>query len=261
MIRTICIVTLLVIAACSTTPSTNPTVFPYEIDREALAANPIKSVIIAHVSIGGVTRSYLQPEEARIDKKIKDYLEDNGIKVLPQRGFEQKWKKAVRIYGSPVDPTTGRMNQKAFVQSLVAVRDGLAENERPDGIVFTDLLEQETSFSGGLKHLARWHGVTRKPTLQGPGSGVSADHDWLKPVDAASLWVNIYDMELKRVFSSIGGLDTVQAIDTRSSSGRMVRRRNLLESESHIREGIQLAFHPFIVMDGYPGPDRPSVAN
>ena len=27
----------------------------------------------------------------------------------------------------------------------------------------------------GLKHLARWDGVTRKPTLQGPGNAVSAE--------------------------------------------------------------------------------------
>jgi hypothetical protein len=145
------------------------------------------------------------------------------------------------------------MNQKAFVQSMVAVRDELQENERPDAIVFTDLLEQEVPFSAGLQHIARWHGVSRKPTLQGPGDGVSADFDWSRPARAASLWVNIYNMELNRVFSSIGGLDMTDAIDTRSSSGRFVRRRSILENKANLQEGIELAFHPFIVMKAYPG--------
>ena len=127
------------------------------------------------------------------------------------------------------------------------------KTEKPDAIIFTDLLEQEVPFSGGLQHIARWHGVARKPTLQGPGDGVSTDFDWSRPAKAASLWVNIYDMELQRVFSSIGGLDMVEAIDTRSSSGRFVRRRSVLESERYLREGIELAFHPFIPMKKYPG--------
>jgi len=60
-------------------------------------------------------------------------------------------------------------------------------------------------------------------------------------------------MELKRLFVSIGGLDTTEAIDTRSSSGRFVRRRSILENEANLREGIAIAFHPFIVDKNYPG--------
>ena len=119
--------------------------------------------------------------------------------------------------------------------------------------IFTDIIEQQVAFSAGLNHIARWHGVARKPTLQGPGDGVSADFDWSRPLDAASLWVSVYDMDLQRVFTSIGGMDTTQAIDTRSSSGRYVRRRSMLESEGYIREGIELAFHPFVEMEKYPG--------
>ena len=118
--------------------------------------------------------------------------------------------------------------------------------------MFTDLLEQEATFAG-MQHIARWHGVSRKPTLQGPGDGVSADFNWNAPVKVASLWVSVYNMDLQRVFTSIGGLDTTQAINTRSSSGAFVRRRSMLENESHIREGIELAFHPFIVMEAWPG--------
>jgi hypothetical protein len=244
---------LLILCACSSAPTYNPTVFPYEIDEERLAEDSIRSVVITHINLGGPSRRYLEEHQARIDRMVTDYLEENGFRVIPGRAFEQKWRTATRIYGDVWDPTTGSMNQKAFIQSMVAVRDELLGSEKPDAIVFTDLLEQEVPFSGGLQHLARWHGVSRKPTLQGPGDGVSADFDWSRPAKAASLWVNIYDMELQRVFTSIGGLDMVEAIDTRSSSGRFVRRRSILENSSYLREGIELAFHPFIVMEDYPG--------
>jgi len=241
------------LTACGSTASYNPTVFAYEFDEAGLQGKPIKTVVLAHINLGGPSRSYLQEHEPRLDKLVTDYLVKNGYKVLPQREFEQRWKTAERIYGDPIDPTSGKMNQKTFVQILVDVRDSLAKDTAVDAIVFTDLLEVEVPFSGGLQHVARWHGVSRKPTLQGPGEGVSMDFDWNKAAKAASLWVSIYDMELQRMFTSIGGLDTTEAIDTRSASGRFVRRRSMLENQRNLEEGIELAFHPFIEMKSYPG--------
>jgi len=253
MIRTLFISLLACgIAACATTPTPNATAFPYEIDREALEKAEIKSVVIASINLGGPSRRYLQEKEPNIDAAVKEYLEENSIKVVSQRRFDQQWKVAVRAYGDPVDPTSGRVNRKTFALCIISVRDALIKSGDIDGFVFTDIVEREVAFSGGLKHLARWDGVSRKPSLQGPGDGVSSDFDWNKSAKAASLQVAVYNMELQPVFNSIGGMDVTEAIDTRSSSGEFVRRRSLLESEAHIREGIELAFHPFIAMKNYP---------
>lgn len=249
----------LLIGACSSTPSgDNNTAYPYEIDRDTILQGDIKRVVIANVNLGGPSRRYLREAEPRIDKAVKEYLQDNGFTVLPTRKFEQEWKTATRVYGNPYDPTSGRINQKTFTLILINVRDALQKREDVDAIIFTDIIERDIAFSGGLKHLARWDGVSRKPQLQGPGDGVSADFDWSKSAKGASLWVSIYDTELQRLFTSIGGLDSTQAIDTRSASGDYVRRRSILENDNHIEEGIKLAFHPFIEMKGYPGADRPS---
>lgn len=242
-----------VLAACSGTPSYNPSTFPFQIDQERVDAANIKTVVIPHVNLGGVTRNYLEKEAPRIDAKVAAYLKENGYKVLPQRTFQQHWNTAVRVYGDPVDPTTGKVNMKSFAQIMHSVRDEMVKSSRLDAFVFTDLVEVQTSFSGGLKHLARWDGVTRKPSLQGPGNSVSADFDWAMQVSAASIQVTIYDMELKPLFSSRGGMDATEAIDTRSSAGRYVRRRNILENDNYVMEGIQLAFHPFIVYQDWPG--------
>ena len=105
---------------------------------------------------------------------------------------------------------------KTFAQIMTTVRDEMRSTGL-DAFIFTDLVELQTAFSGGLQHVARWDGVTRKPTIQGPGDGVSADFDWAMLLDVASLQVSIYDMELKRIFASRGGIDATQAIDSRSS--------------------------------------------
>lgn len=244
---------LVLLSACAATPSYNATVYPFEIDRELLSSTEIERVVIATVNLGGPSRSYLEGVAENVDQAVSEYLEDHSYEVVSQRRFQQEWNKAVRIYGNPLDPTTGRVNQKTFTLVLVSIRDALLENDEVDAIVFTDLIEKDVNFSGGLKHLARWDGVSRKPSLQGPGEGVSGDFDWNQSAKGASLWVNIYTMDLQRVFSSMGGLDTTQAIDTRSARGAYVRRRNILENKNFIKEGVELAFHPLIELSNYPG--------
>ncbi len=243
----------LLVAACAGTPTYNPTTFPFELNEEKFAAADIKTVVIPHVNLGIPSRKYLEDEAPRIDGFVSAYLKENGYKVIKQREFEQLWGAAVRAYGDPVDPTTAKINMKTFAQIMTSIRDDMVEKFDLDAFVFTDLVELEVSFSGGLKHLARWDGVTRKPPLQGPGSGVSADFDWNTPAAVASLQVSVFDTELERVFVSRGGMDATEAIDTRSSSGRFTRRRNLLENEHFIMEGVQLAFHPMIEMKDWPG--------
>ncbi|MDH4039973.1 MAG: hypothetical protein OEW92_07950 [Gammaproteobacteria bacterium] len=238
--------------ACSSTPTYNPTVFPFEIDQARVDQGDIKTVVITHVNLGLSSRTYLEKEAPRIDAMVSAYLKKNGLKVLPQRDFEQRWNTAVRSYGNPVDPTSGKVNMKTFSQIMTTIRDEM-RGTGLDAFIFTDLVELQTSFSGGLQHVARWDGVTRKPTIQGPGDGVSADFDWAMLLDVASLQVSIYDMELKRVFLGRGGIDATQAIDSRSSKGRYIRRRDILENETSINEGIELAFYPFIKTENWPG--------
>lgn len=243
----------LLLAACAGGPTYNPTTYPFELNEEKFATDGIKTVVIPHVNLGTPSRNYLEDEAPRIDSFVSTYLKENGYKVIKQREFKQLWSAGVRAYGDPVDPTTGKVNMKSFAQIMTSIRDEMVEKFGLDAFVFTDLVELEVSFSGGLKHLARWDGVSRKPPLQGPGQGVSVDFDWNTPAAVASLQVSVFNTELERVFFSRGGMDATEAIDTRSSTGRFTRRRNLLENENYIMEGVQLAFHPMIKMEAWPG--------
>jgi hypothetical protein len=244
---------LTLLVGCSSTPTYNPTTFPFTIDQARLDAHPVKTVVIAHVNLGMQSRNYLDKEAPRIDSRVASYLKENGFKVLPQRDFEQHWNAAVRAYGNPVDPTSGKLNRKTFALIMTRVRDEMAKSTKLDAFIFTDLVELEASFSEGLKHVARWDGVSRTPSLQGPGDGVSTEFDWNTLAAVVSLQVTIYDMDLEPLFSSRGGIEATDVIDSRSSTGRYIRRRNVLENETHITEGIRLAFHPFIAIEDWPG--------
>ena len=105
LLRLSCLVGLsAVLLACSTGPTYNPTTFPFQINEERLANDDVKTVVIPHVNLNGVTRNYLEAEAPRIDGYVSIYLKEKGYKVLPQRDFQQHWNTAVRAFG-PIMPS------------------------------------------------------------------------------------------------------------------------------------------------------------
>ena len=211
-----------------------------------------KVVVIANVNLGAPSRNYLKKREAFVDTRVQEYLEDAGYEVRPQREFAQRWNNAILIYGDPIDPTTGRVNQKSFIQIVQAVRDQLREQTDIGSIIFTDIIEKDVYYEQGLNRVTRFDGVTRKPAVQGAGSGVTAEFDWSRAVAAATMRVAWFNMDLQRLFSGEGGMEVTDAVDTRSGTA-FVRRRDVLENENHIDEGIAIAFHPVIEMRNWPG--------
>ena len=209
-------------------------------------------VVIASVNLGGPSRNYLKKREAFVDARVQEYLESAGYDVRPQREFSQRWNNAVLIYGDPIDPTTGRVNQKSFIQIVQAVKDQLVEQTDISSIIFTDIIEKDVYYETGLNRVTRFDGVTRKPAIQGAGSGVTSEFDWSRAVAAASMRVAWFNMNLERVFSGEGGMEVTDAVDTRSGTA-FVRRRDVLENENQIDEGLAIAFHPIIPMRNWPG--------
>lgn len=253
---------MLIASGCGTTGTSsgyNATTNPNQLNEAIVAEKPMKNVVIAHVNIGAPSRNYIKRSEAMVDGRIAEYLRDNGYNILPQREFSQRWNNATLIYGDPVDPTTGRINKKTFIRITQSIRDDMREKTDVDGFIFTDLIEHDAVVSGGMNHIARFNGVSRKPSLKGPGDGVSSDFDWSRPVSAVSLQISVYNIDLDQAFAGLGGIDLTDAIDTRSGNG-WVRRKDILENENYIDQGIELALHPLIVMDNWPGAD-PSKSN
>lgn len=231
------------------------TLFKYSIDRAELAKHPLHTVMIAPYNLGVPSRIYLRSHEAEVDKQVTKYLEKHGYKVLDNDDYKMFWKQATAHLGDPYDPSTGRMNVPREQQAIAYVFQQLHKSHPDlDAVIFTDLIDRQVYFTGGLRREARWDGVSRPPAVQGPGDGVPTDFDWAQPVDAASLAVYVFNIEGRRVFFSVGGLGLGEAIDLHGTP-RFKRYRYALQSRRQIDEGIELAFHPLIPMKDYPGDD------
>lgn len=247
------LMTLLVACGSATVVGGYNVTTPTNIFDEALFGQLESNVVvIANVNLGGPSRNYLKKRELFVDQRVEEYLESAGYTVRPQREFAQRWSNAILIYGDPIDPTTGRVNQKSFIQIVQAVRDQLREQTDITSIIFTDIIEKDIYYEQGLNRITRFDGVTRKPAIQGAGSGVTSEFDWSRAVAAASMRIAWFNMDLGRVFSGEGGMEVTDAVDTRSGTA-FVRRRDVLENENHIDEGLAIALHPAIPMKNWPG--------
>lgn len=250
--RIILVFCLILIASCSTTTLYNDTVFPYEYNVDLVAQKPIRKVIVAPQPLGVPAPSYLKTQQRVLRKMVSDYLKDHGFEVLPDYHFQNAWNQAQRTYGDVFDPTTGRIDTHAWRATMVIIGEQLRKQTDADAIVFADIFTHDVQHSSGFGHYARFYGVSRKPAIRGAGTTLPADFNWSERVKAASLMLTIYNVDLERVFTSRGGIDTLDEIDSKASTPSFIRRKKLLKSEKFYEEGIELAFHPFIQLDNYP---------
>lgn len=248
-----------IILLCLLAPFTladNDTVYPYQVDDSIAAGHDIKTVIIATHNLGKPARQYLDDHEDKIDDYVAKYLKKKGFKILDSRLYSQALSASEAQYGDPFDPSTGKIDMARKQQVLADVFRQLHESTPAlQAIIFTELIDREVYFTTGLKRVTRWDGVTRKPVMQGPGQGVSTDFNWAQPVDAVSIGIYIFSIDGRRLFLGVGGMSLTEAIDTKGTA-RFKRYRSVLNNKSQIREGIEIAFHPFIPMKKYPGPDQ-----
>jgi|TARA_R110000823_G_scaffold291858_1_gene410399 hypothetical protein len=243
---------------CSSTDF-NPTAYDYFISREDIQQKPLKKVILATVNISGEpTRSVLRDSVDKVDGLVEDYLKANGMTLAPSHLFDNAWQQALLSYGNFYDPTTGKVDTAGWQRVMAATLESLQSQKDIDAVIFTDLIEHDVQHSPGMKHYARWYGVTREPATEGATSSVPTDFNWTQVIKGASLVVTIYTTEGKPLFSSRGGIDTLHGIDSRKSDKGFVRRKKILSRSNNIDEGIELAFHPLIQMKNYPG--KPPVA-
>lgn len=229
------------------------TFFPYELDQAALKEKPIETVVIASANISGEpTRYHLQQPAGRIDKMVASYLDEHGYEVAPGYLFDNAWNQAIRTHGEMYDPTTGRVDPQTWQAVMVQTMAALAEDGKVDAVVFTDVVEHDVVHNVGMEHLAQWWGVSRRPDTLSNAQGVPADFNWNRPLKGASLVITVYRADSKGLFTSRGGLDTLQVVNNKRNDGTYVRRKKLLDNERNLWEGIRLAFHPFIPMADYP---------
>lgn len=236
------------ISACSSI-AINDSAFPYIFSPEKIAALKIKKIVVVDKNFGTVSKNYLSKHEKKIDDVVRSKLMSGNYEIVSDDQFNLEWQLAVRKYGNPYNTNTNQLNSIAFKRVIHFVFSELEKTSNVDAILFTDLVEQEVVFSGKNKRQATWHGVSRKPIFKGAAANLSADFNWAQPIPAISLRIVIYSTNGSLLFKSLGGLDVTRQVDVRKNGGKFVRRTKLLNKQTNIEQGVNVALHPFILYE------------
>lgn len=251
MQRIIAAVILLLCSACVTT-SEEPTGYPYRMSAN-LDQHKVQRVVVASVNYGTPSRKLLRRHEPEVREQVAAFLNAHGLSVAPSTQFNSAWKLATEELGEPYDPATGRLNQNLRTRAL-AQAGKILHQQGIDLIVFADLTQLPVLVSGSGKHVARWHGATRTVELIGSGQASRTKFDWSEAFDAASLAISLVDPAGQELFHSEGGVGLLEGVNLRDV--KKEHPTKLLQNHQDLQEAIELAFHPFIPMNNYPGVQR-----
>jgi hypothetical protein len=202
-------------------------------------------LVMAPINFGKPSRAYIAEHKPRIDALVEQRLRKAGYQILPSQLFEDAWREGVRKWGEPYNPTTGRLNDTVFQYVLSETVQLLEANSQVQAVVFTNLEELQVYFSPSGNHAAHFLGVTRKPSSRG-GDGVPASFDWIQAVDAVGLYVNVFDLKLKRLYNGAGGIEVTEQLDLKGSTPRWARHKKVLDNKSFIEEGMDLALKAWV---------------
>ena len=153
--------------------------------------------------------------------------------------------------GSPYNDQTGKLNKKALEAILFDTFKAVKEQNLADAIIFSDLIERDVVFSGRGQRQAKWDGVARSPRIKSASGQLSTEFNWSQSVAAASLLLILYDNQGQFLFKGAGGIEVTREIDPSSGGGRFVRRKQIFGNQSHVEEGVALALHPLVPLEGY----------
>ena len=245
------LLSFIAIATGCATAVNNETSYPYTFSAATFQNAKVNKIVIAHTNLGSPSRRYLDPYAGKIDAEVAKQLESSGFEIVDNQNFKSLWRGAARKHGAPYNDQTGRVNQRSLQAVLFDVMEGVRENGIADAILFTDLIERDVVFQGRNQRMARWDGVARPPSLRSGSGQLSADFNWNQSTSAVSLLLVMYDSEGAFLFKGAGGLDLTREIDTRSGNGRFVRKRTLFSNAKNLRQGVSIALHPLVPMEGY----------
>ena len=128
----------------------------------------------------------------------------------------------------------------------------LRESRSFDAVVMPSLVYREGR-ARAVTHDVDWDGVTRKLVVQNEHQqrmSLYYTADFAGKVPAVSLHLLVFSAPGERIFESYAGLDVVHEIDCATTgqaiTARWRLRRHRLEDEHALREGVALAFYPYL---------------
>jgi hypothetical protein len=190
----------------------------------------------------------LQKPSKSVADLTSRYLQESGntVETLSFYDARSRWLAAVRTVQA-----AGGSDQDFNAAGRVFVEQ-LAQEKEFDAVVMPNLVYRTADIYSGSSTVS-WDGVKRDMEVVNQAQMKGSIHlmgNFFGSIDAVSLHVFIFDAGGERFFESYGGLDLVHLADVAGAEDeyrwQMRLKSDPLADEGALREGIELAFDPYV---------------
>jgi hypothetical protein len=213
-----------------------------------LLGNENRVLLILPLNVAAVMPPELEFFSPIVWKEMEIYLraQDKQLKTISRQAARNLWVQSIRKVRSAEEGARAGFDDAA--RALVAELRNHAEF---DAMIAPSLFVREAAVS---ERSAHWDGVKRG--LEVEARGLEARRLASQPLEgvvpAASIHVAVFDARGEKIHDGLGGLEPLVGVRVvgNSDSGqpifRFATRAGLFENEEHVREGLGVAFSPFL---------------
>ncbi len=228
-----------------------PPPHPYSLDPAHRGAATVGTVAQLPMNlVVGLQDGLSEPSE-RVAGAIAEYLRACGKRVVAP-GFlssRELWIEATRE--AEASGATG--GEDPFDEAVRRFATHLREEVAFDAVLMPSLVYRKARILP-VTHEVIWDGVKRELEVRGMPRLKGSMHlegDFAGEMPGVSLHLLVFDAGGRRVFESYGGLDLVHLADVTDSAEtfrwELVMKRHPLEDEVVLREGLRVAFEPYLL--------------
>jgi hypothetical protein len=200
-----------------------------------------KSIYVVPVEMLSTQIPNLEPIYDSINSEIESYLTNHGYDLLPSDKFVAVFRKNVAEGGGIFDTQTGKRDNRIVLKHILQAVSYLRDRENASAVILPSLRYLRAELKDNYSY-ATWDGVRRKAQY-------SPQSRWTSMM-AMTLSIAVIEASEQMVFTSRGGIDLIQKAIQERRSGSIVQSLATKQPDDFkiedIREGIEIAFHPFI---------------
>lgn len=219
----------------------NKVYYPYTYDHELHQSLADTAIIVAPIGLLGSEYPH-RFLDAQIESEIIRYLQQAGHNVVAPAEFAPLWKSCALEQGGLYNSRTGAMDVNRLNHCFGKVIDELNKTHTIKSIVLSGILYEKLSLKSPYER-GVWDGVVRKVKVEGQGYG-----RWQAAL-VMSLKMQVIHIDGKTILDNQGGIDFIHKTKSKITETAAIPKQADEFSVEHIREAIEVAFHPFVVSE------------
>lgn len=214
----------------------------FKLEPDQVGAPGVERFLMLPLNVAVSLPEEFEKSVPRVSEQMLRYIESHGRQVDSISAYEghQLWIQSVKQAGVASRLVAG------FDSAVVALTKQLAKTRSFDAVVMPSLVFRKAQLS---RRTASWDGVKRRIRIVSYRKSDSIIRTLSfgdGTITAVSLHIFVFSSDGIRVFESFAGIEVAHEVAVFEREYQFELREDLLDDDDVLRDGIALAFDPYL---------------